>query len=64
LSSFRKEEAVEQLLKLCKNHEACIPEMPIKGKNDIFKFQNYNRKMRTPFVMYGDFESILKPIQS
>jgi len=30
--------------------------MPVKGKNDIIKFQNYNRKMRIPFVMYGDFE--------
>lgn len=30
--------------------------MPVKGKNDIVKFQNYNRKMRMPFVLYGDFE--------
>ena len=64
MSSFRKEEALEQHLKLCKNHEAGIPKMPIKGKNDIFKFQNYNMKMRMPFVMYGDFECFLKPIQS
>ena len=60
LSSFRKEEALEKHLKLCKNHEAGIPEMPIKGKKEIFKFGNCNRKMRMPFAMYGNFECIFK----
>jgi len=56
LSSFRKEVALEQHLELCKNHQEGNIEMPVKGKNDIIKFQNCNRKMRVPFVMYGDFE--------
>ena len=55
LSSFRKEEALEQHLER-KNHQEGKIEMPIKSKNVIIKFQNYNRKMRMPFVMYGDFE--------
>ena len=33
--------------------------MPKKGKH--FKFKNYYRKMKSPFIIYADFESILVP---
>ena len=33
--------------------------MPKKGEN--FKFKNYERKMKSPFIIYADFESILVP---
>ncbi|CAH1101722.1 unnamed protein product [Psylliodes chrysocephalus] len=31
---------------------------------NILKFQNYDKQLRVPFVIYADFESILKPIDT
>lgn len=31
---------------------------------NILKFENFERKMQVPFVVYADFESILKPINT
>ena len=33
--------------------------MPKKGK--YFKFKNYGRKNKSPFIIYADFESMLVP---
>ena len=33
--------------------------MPTKGEH--FRFKNYERKIKPPFVIYADFESILVP---
>ena len=33
--------------------------MPEKG--EYVKFKNYQRKMKSPFLIYADFESILVP---
>ncbi len=30
--------------------------------NNILKFQNYKHKLKVPYVIYADFEAILKPI--
>ena len=35
-------------------------EMPIEGEN-IIKFQNFHKQMKTPFVIYADFETLLCP---
>ena len=37
-------------------------EMPIKGKNDTVKCVNLHKKMKVPFVIYADFEAIIKKI--
>ena len=34
-------------------------DMPEKGKNTL-KFQNYQRQMKAPYVIYADFESIIE----
>lgn len=31
---------------------------------NILKFENYNKQLKVPFVVYADFESILKPIDT
>ena len=36
--------------------------MPEEGS--IIKFQNFNRSMRVPFVVYADFESLIKPLDT
>ena len=49
-------------LEYCSNHEAVKIEMPEKG--DILKFKNYHRGEKVPFIIYADFESLIKSIQS
>ena len=36
-------------------------EMPEEGKN-ILSFQNHNKKMKVPFVIYADFEALVRKI--
>ena len=36
--------------------------MPKRGK--FVKFKNYERKIKSPFIIYADFESILVPENS
>jgi len=36
-------------------------EMPEEGKN-TFSFQNHNKKMKVPFVIYADFEALVRKI--
>ena len=35
------------------------PDMPAEGKNTL-KFQNHQRQMKAPYVIYADFESIIE----
>ena len=46
----------------CSQHGAQKIELPKPGSK--VKFQNYNRSMRVPFVVYADFESLIKPIDT
>ena len=36
--------------------------MPEKGKNDTVTFINFYKKKKVPFVIYADFETIIKKI--
>lgn len=39
-------------------------EMPTPGENDVLKFTDIAKQLRVPFVIYADFETYVKPIQS
>lgn len=45
-----------------KNHEAVKPVMPFPGQTVSFK--NYNKKIKHPYVIFIDFESILSKIDT
>ena len=49
-------------IEYCSANEAVNIEMPEEGTT--FSFKNYNRSMRTPFIVYADFESFIKPIDT
>ena len=34
------------------------------GAQCMLSFENYNRSMRVPFIVYADFESFIKPIDT
>ena len=36
--------------------------MPKKGEN-ILKFNNFHKQLPVPFVIYADFEAIMKKVQ-
>ena len=62
LNPFWCEKSLNKHLEYCSSHEAVKIEMSKKGT--ILKFKKYHRSEKVPFVVYADFESFIKPIQS
>ena len=62
LNPFHSQESLDKHLEYCSTHEAVKIEMP--GEGTILSFKNYNRSMRVPFIVYADFESFIKPIDT
>ena len=38
--------------------------LPTKNKDDTLQFKNYNKQFKAPFVIYADFESVLKHVNN
>ena len=60
LNPFGTQELVYKHEEYCRDNEAVRVKMP--GKGTVLSFAHHSRKMRHPFVIYADFESIIKPI--
>jgi len=60
LNHFYIQQDLDQHISLCHTHENTIDIMPKKG--EVVKFKNHERKLKHPFVLYADFESVIKPI--
>ena len=61
LQSFMLESSRGEHQVYCENNEAVRVEMPRKGLN--VEFCDGQNQFKVPFIMYANFESILKPIQ-
>ena len=61
-NSFQREESLQKHEKYCSNHKAVRVKMPEKGTKLVF--ENHNRKMRVPFVVYADFEALPEGIST
>ena len=60
LQAFSTEEISKCHIKDCfKINDKQRMRMPKKG--EFVKFKNYERKIKSPFMIYADFESILVP---
>ena len=60
LQAFIAEEILKHHIKGCfKTNGKQTIKMPKKG--EYVKFTNFERKKKSPFMIYGDFESILVP---
>ena len=46
----------------CRKVNDCAIKLPEAMKNKL-KFKNYKHSVRHPFVIYNDFETMLKPVQ-
>ena len=55
LNTFNTEKSLASQHWYCKSHAAIKIELPEKGTK--ISFQNHNRSMRVPFIVYGDFDS-------
>jgi hypothetical protein len=49
-------------MEYCYSNESVKIEMP--EERSFVSFKNFNRSMRVPFIVYADFESIIKPIDT
>ena len=54
--SFRTE-------KVCGNHNYCYVEMP-KEDNKLLKYNNGEKSMKVPFIIYADLESLLEKMNT
>ena len=63
LTRFTRVEVLENHKKYCNgvNGRPTRIEMPEEGKN-ILAFQNYHKQMKAPYVIYADFEALVKKI--
>jgi len=62
LNHFPNEKALEKHEENCQNHDATKVVLPEKGS--ILDFKNHKHSMIVPIVVYADFESFTKPIDS
>src|SRR5688572_8188977 len=62
LNGYREVESLNRHSEYCSQQDAQRIELPEPGT--MLSFKNYYRKMRVPFVVYADFESFIKPIDT
>ena len=55
LNTFKSKESLASHHEYCKSYEAMKIELP--EKKSKISFNNHNRSMRVPFIVYADFES-------
>ena len=60
INAFTTENALKEHEKHCTNKDCVHIKMPAPGSTISFK--HFERGQRVPFVIYADFESLLKPI--
>ena len=62
LNGYDTPEKLEEHKEYCSEEESVKIKMPNPG--DFIKFKNFVHSEKAPFVIYADFESILKPIHT
>jgi hypothetical protein len=55
------EKVLTKHLKYCSQYDAQHVEYPIKGNgDDIVEFDDFSKQLRVPFVVYCDFEALVR----
>ena len=62
ITVFGTHKSLNKHLEYCVNHEAVKIEMPKKGT--MLKFKNYHRGEKVTFIIYVDFECLVKLVQT
>ena len=61
--SHRMRNKLEVHKKICENHDYCNVEMPTKD-NNIIKYNQGEKSIKLPFVVYADLECLLEKIST
>ena len=61
--SYRTENKLKVHKKICENHEYCNIEMPSRN-NNIIKYNQGEKSLELPFIIYADLECLLKKIDT
>ena len=64
LNGFTNKKMLIKHIPLCRSHGAQKVVMPIQGHNDTVSFKDYLKQMRLPFVIYCDFETLNRRIDT
>ena len=61
--SYSTENKLKKHKKVCENHDYCYVEMPEKD-NKISKYNQGEKSMKVPFIIYADLESLLEKMNT
>ena len=61
--SYRTENKLNVHKKICENHDYCNIEMP-SPNNNIIKYNQGNKSLKSPFTIYADLECLLEKIDT
>ena len=61
--SYTTESKLKKQKKVCKNYDYCYVEMP-KKDNKILKYNQGEKSMKVPFIIFADLESLLENINT
>ena len=61
--SYRTKNKLEAHKKICENHDYCNIEMPTKD-NNIIKYNQGEKSIKLPFVVYADLECLLEKMST
>ena len=61
--SYRTKNKLDAHKKICENHEYCHIEMPTKD-NNIIKYNQGEKSIKLPFIVYADLECLLEKMST
>ena len=61
--SYTTENKLKKHKKVCENHDYCYVEMP-EEDNRILKYDQGEKYMKVPFIIYADLESLLEKMNT
>ena len=61
--SYRTKNKLDAHKKVCKNHDYCHIEMPTKD-NNIIKYNQGEKSIKLPFIVYADLECLLEKMST
>ena len=61
--SYTTENKLKKHKKVCENHDYCCVEMP-EEDNKILKYNQGEKSMKVPFIIYADLESLIEKMNT
>ena len=61
--TYTTENKLKKHKNICQNHDYCYVEMPEEG-NKILQYNQEEKSMKVPFIIYADLESLLEKINA